>query len=142
MPLEIERKFLLSSPAWTSLVVDKIAISQGYLCSKPWVRVRIKGDKGFLAIKSDGNAIPGRLEYEYEIPFSEARELLENFCPRTIEKIRNVVIVRGVVWEIDVFYGPNRGLVVAEIELKDPSETFEKPEWIGQEVTNIRFPPT
>ncbi|ESU21878.1 hypothetical protein FCR2A7T_03370 [Flavobacterium cauense R2A-7] len=135
---EIERKFLVLSDAFKTVATTQNRIVQGYLNSDPerTVRVRIKGNKGFLTIKGKGNASgTTRLEWEKEIPVSEA-ELLLPLCEKgMIDKIRYEVPVGKHVYEVDVFSGDNEGLVVAEIELNTEEESFEKPNWLGKEVT-------
>ncbi len=138
MALEIERKFLLRSDAWQQNVSRSVRIRQGYLnqarqCS---VRVRSAEGRGWLNIKS-ATIGAQRHEYEYEIPFADAEEMLDKLCLRPlIEKVRHFVKYGDHTWEIDVFEGDNQGLMVAEIELNDPAETFDRPAWIGQEVTD------
>lgn len=135
---EIERKFLVLSDAFKAATVIQNRIVQGYLNSDPerTVRVRIKGNKGFLTIKGKGNASgTTRLEWEKEIPVSDA-ELLLPLCEKgMIDKIRYEVPVGKHVYEVDVFSGDNDGLIVAEIELNTEEEFFEKPSWLGKEVT-------
>ncbi len=135
---EIERKFLVLSDAFKTVAATQNRIVQGYLNSDPerTVRVRIKGNKGFLTIKGKGNASgTTRLEWEKEIPVSDA-ELLLPLCEKgMIDKIRYEVPVGKHVYEVDVFSGDNEGLVVAEIELNTEEESFEKPNWLGKEVT-------
>lgn len=136
MGREIERKFLLAGDGWRGLA-EGIEYRQGYLCAdkKRTVRVRLAGGRGFLTIKGATAGI-GRDEYEYEIPAAEARALLDTLCPQPqIEKKRYTIPYRGHVWEVDEFFGANRGLVLAEIELADENEPFERPDWIGAEVT-------
>lgn len=140
---EIERKFLVTSNDFKTLSFTQNRIVQGYLNSNPerTVRVRIKGSKGFLTIKGKGNETgTTRLEWEKEITVSEA-ELLLPLCEKgAIAKIRYEVNVGKHVYEVDVFSGENDGLVVAEIELTSEDEIFEKPEWLGKEVTgDIRY---
>ena len=140
---EIERKFLVTSNDFKTLAFTQNRIEQGYLNSNPerTVRVRIKGTKGFLTIKGKGNETgTTRLEWEKEITVSEA-ELLLPLCEKgAIAKIRYEVNVGKHVYEVDVFSGENDGLVVAEIELTSEDEIFEKPEWLGKEVTgDIRY---
>lgn len=136
MAQEIERKFLLANEGWRGLA-EGIAYRQGYLCAgkERSVRVRIAGDRGFLTIK--GATIgAARSEYEYEIPVTEAREMLDTLCPQPqIEKKRYTIPYRGFTWEIDEFFGLNQGLIVAEIELDREDQPFERPNWIGEEVT-------
>lgn len=137
--LEIERKFLVASEDFKSLAFAKNYIAQGYLNSHPerTVRVRIKGESGFLTIKGKGNESGiSRFEWETEIPLMEAKNLI-NLCENgIIDKIRYEVKAGNHTFEIDEFFGDNEGLVVAEIELKSEEEGFEKPIWLGQEVTN------
>jgi len=133
--IEIERKFLVTSDKYRT--AESIRICQGYVCSADnrVVRVRTKGDKGYLTLK---NATVGfaRNEYEYEIPLADAEEMLETMCRKPIiEKRRYLYRYEGHLWEIDEFHGAHEGLVVAEIELEKIDEAFEKPEFIGEEVT-------
>lgn len=136
--MEIERKFLVNSNAFKTEAFTQNRISQGYLNSAPGrtVRVRIKGNKGFLTIKGASNESGlSRFEWEKEIPVSEANDLLQLCEDGVIDKTRFEVRVGNHIFEIDEFYGENEGLIVAEIELQSESETFEKPDWIGKEVT-------
>ena len=136
MGVEIEKKFLLKGSEWKKLA-EGTSYRQGYLSSvkERTVRVRTINDKGFLTIKGVSVGAT-RLEYEYEIPFSEANELLDELCEKPlIEKKRYKVDVSGNTWEIDDFFGENEGLVVAEIELESEEQQFEKPDWVGEEVT-------
>jgi adenylate cyclase len=142
MSLEIERKFLPSSDAWRLGVHESFRLRQGYLnnetnCS---VRVRTSADRAWLNIK--GVTIGAqRIEYEYEIPLADAQEILDTLSLKPlVEKVRHLVNVGRHVWEIDEFEGDNAGLVVAEIELGHPDEAFDRPEWIGEEVTHdVRY---
>jgi len=137
MALEIERKFLVVGE-FKSLVTKSYRIVQAYLCSgwERTVRVRIKGDKGFITIKGrDGNSGISRYEWEKEIPVEEAEELLKICKPGMIDKTRYLVPAGKHTFEVDEFYGDNEGLVIAEIELTSENETFEKPAFLGQEVT-------
>lgn len=137
MANEIERKFLVTGE-FKSLASKQTRIVQGYLCSIPerTVRVRIKGDKGFITIKGIGNESgASRYEWEKEIPTSEVEDLLKICEPGVIDKTRFVVKVAEHTFEVDEFYGENEGLVLAEVELADENEKFVKPEWLGQEVT-------
>lgn len=141
MAKEIERKFLLAGEGWRGLA-EGIVYRQGYLCSGPErsVRVRIAGDHGYLTIK--GATISAtRNEYEYDIPLADAREMLDTLCPQPqIEKKRYTIPYRGSIWEVDEFFGANEGLIVAEIELASEDQPFERPDWIGREVTgDIRY---
>lgn len=137
--IEIERKFLVKSEEYKKLAFAKNEIAQGYLNSNPerTVRIRIKGRKGFLTIKGKGNETGmSRLEWEKEIPFEEAKILL-NLCESgVISKMRYEVKFGNNVFEVDEFFSENQGLVIAEIELQSEDEAFEKPDWLGDEVTN------
>lgn len=137
--IEIERKFLVSSDAFKTKAFKENTIAQGYLSSVPerTVRVRIKGDKGFLTIKGASNESGlSRFEWEKEIPLDEATALLKLCEKGVIDKTRFEVKMENHVFEIDEFHGENEGLVMAEIELESETETFEKPNWLGKEVTN------
>ena len=137
MGKEIERKFLLLSDAWRDEVRDSVHLIQGYLVrnEKSAIRIRIKGTRAELNIKQTLDGID-RLEYEYEIPLADAREILEHVALRPlIEKTRHHVVRGDHLWEIDEFDGENRGLIMAEIELTDADEPFDKPAWIGEEVS-------
>ena len=136
--IEIERKFLVSSHAFKSELLCKNHIAQGYLNSDPerTVRVRIKGEKGFLTIKGKTNqAGLSRFEWEKEIPIAEAKELLLLCEKGVIDKTRYEIPVGHHLFEVDEFHGENEGLIVAEVELKTEDEIFEKPLWLGVEVT-------
>ena len=136
--IEIERKFLVKSDAFIALAASKYTITQGYISSNPLrtVRIRTKGDKGFITIKGVSSASGmSRFEWEKEITIAEATDLLQ-LCEGAIKKIRYEVVYKNHAFEIDVFEGENSGLIIAEIELHTEDETFEKPEWLGQEVTN------
>ena len=138
MATEIERKFLLKDSSWKKSADEGTAYSQGYLVGSQSssVRVRTQGKRAFLNIKSATIDIT-RQEFEYEIPFSEATEMLETLCEKPlINKTRYLLKNANHLWEIDVFSGDNEGLVVAEIELNDKDESFEKPEWLGDEVSD------
>lgn len=137
--LEIERKFLVKSDKFKAVAFAKNQIAQGYLNSHPerTVRIRIKGESGFLTIKGKGNESGiSRLEWETEIPLTEAKSLIKLCENGVIDKIRYEVKAGNHIFEVDEFFGDNEGLVVAEIELQSEDEAFEKPEWLGQEVTN------
>ena len=136
MGIEIERKFLLTGSTWKH-IAPGTSYRQGYLNSakERTVRVRTIDDKGFLTIKGISVGAT-RVEYEYEIPVADAKHLLDDLCEKPIiEKNRYKISHSGFVWEIDEFFGENEGLVVAEIELESEDQTFEKPEWVGEEVT-------
>ena len=137
MSQEIERKFLVSGD-YKSQAFDQSRIVQGYISSARGrtVRVRIRDGKGYLTIKgaSDASGI-SRYEWEKEIPLDEARDLMKICEPGAIDKTRYLVRSGRHVFEVDEFYGENEGLVIAEVELSSPDEPFEKPDFIGQEVT-------
>ena len=136
--IEIERKFLVTSDAFKSDALRKNHIAQGYLNSTPerTVRVRIKGDTGYLTIKGKSNETGlSRFEWEKEIPLVEAKALLLLCEKGIIEKIRYEVQVGKHLFEVDEFFGENEGLLLAEVELQSESEFFEKPNWLGNEVT-------
>lgn len=138
MGQEIERKFLVVNEQWRDHITSSNYFRQGYLSNtgKCSIRVRVSDDKGYLNLKSATLDIR-RTEYEYEIPRQEAEEMLTGFCEGpVIEKTRYYVRHDNHLWEIDVFNGANAGLVVAEIELDDIAETFSRPVWVGQEVSN------
>lgn len=145
MPLEIERKFLVKGD-FMPYVTSSERIAQGYLSSVPdrTVRVRIRGEKGYLTIKGIGNAEgTARYEWEKEIPLHEAQDLMAICEAGVIDKTRHIVEARQenspgsrlFLFEVDVFHGANEGLVVAEIELESPEESFPHPEWLSEEVT-------
>src|SRR6187551_3762040 len=130
--IEIERKFLVTSDAFKEESFAQNRIKQGYLSSVPerTIRVRIKGNKGFLTIKGVTNESGlSRFEWEKEIPVDEAKELLKLCEKGAIDKTRFEVKMGNHVFEIDEFYGENEGLVMAEIELASETEPFEKPNW-------------
>jgi CYTH domain-containing protein len=136
MGTEIERKFLVSSDQWRE-GAKPTAIRQGYLLSGPGhvVRVRTYGEQAFLTIKSGGAGM-SRLEFEYEIPVADATVMLDALCPRPlIEKTRFAVDVDGTHWVVDVFFGDNEGLVLAEVELESETQQVALPPWAGAEVT-------
>ena len=135
MSKEIERKFLVKKFLFTPKDEGEY-IAQGYLSSTPerTVRVRIKNNKGYLTVKGKNEGI-SRSEYEYEIPEADAKELLALCEPSIIVKRRYIVDDAGSRWEVDVFEGDNEGLIVAEIELQSEDEKFNKPEWLGEEVS-------
>ena len=138
MAQEIERKFLVKSDAFKAEAVKEMRITQGYLSSVPerTVRVRIKGEKGFMTIKGIGNESgASRYEWEREISIEDTKALLSICEPGVIDKTRYNVKSGEHTFEVDEFYGENDGLVVAEVELSSEDEAFEKPEWLGEEVT-------
>jgi CYTH domain-containing protein len=135
MGIEIERKFLVNGTAWRH--GDGVRFSQGYLNrdKERTVRVRLAGEKAFLTIKGVSVGA-SRAEFEYEIPASDAEQLLKLCDGPVIEKIRRVIQLEGATWEVDEFLGENAGLVVAEIELHSEDQAFDRPEWLGEEVTH------
>ena len=136
MGIEIEKKFLLSGEQWRELA-SGTSYRQGYLNSakERTVRVRTIAERGYLTIKGISVGAT-RSEYEYEIPQADADKLLDDLCEKPlIEKNRYKIEHGGFTWEVDEFFGENEGLVVAEIELDSEDQSFEKPAWIGEEVT-------
>ncbi|HVK56984.1 MAG TPA: CYTH domain-containing protein [Burkholderiales bacterium] len=135
MPTEIERKFLVTGTEWRQ--GDSIRLCQGYLsrAKERTVRVRLAGEKAFLTIKGISKGA-SRAEFEYEIPVVDAEQLLKLCDGPLIEKVRHVVVYKGLKWEVDEFFGENAGLVVAEVELEREDQPLEKPDWVGQEVTH------
>lgn len=136
MGIEIERKFLLKNDMWRSLARGT-KYRQGYLNStkERTVRVRTIDDSGYLTIKGPNKGAT-RVEYEYDIPERDATAMLNDLCEKPIiEKNRHKIDFAGLVWEVDEFFGENTGLIVAEVELESEDQRFEKPEWIGDEVT-------
>lgn len=136
--LEIERKFLVKSNAYKKDASFQTRIVQGFLNTNPerTVRVRIKGNKGFLTVKGRSNdSGTTRFEWEVEISISEATNLIDLCEPVILEKIRFEIPAGNHVFEVDEFFGENKGLVVAEIELEHEDEVFLKPDWLGTEVT-------
>jgi len=142
MPLEIERKFLVHPNKWDVLIKPEgERIVQSYLSFNPesTVRLRIKGPLAFITIKGKSKGI-SRLEYEYPIPVQDAQNMIDQMNLDSIDKIRYNIPCDNHLWEVDVFSGKNKGLIVAEIELNSESETFSKPEWVGEEVSHdIRY---
>lgn len=137
MAVEIERKFLVKDDSWRAQVTRSENMLQGYLASTGHssVRVRLEGDAARLNIKSAGLDIE-RLEFEYEIPAADAREIIDRLCEgRTVSKTRHFVELESHTFEIDEFRGENQGLVVAEVELGSRDEAFERPSWLGDEVS-------
>ena len=136
MGLEIEKKFLITSDNWRTLGGGK-EYCQGYLNSGKGVSLRIRtiGEKGIITVK--GPSVGGkRLEFEYDIPYADATEMLKELCRKPlIEKTRYKVPFAGFTWEVDEFKGENAGLIFAEIELDAVDQSFDIPDWIGEEVT-------
>ncbi len=137
MGVEIERKFLPATDGWRQQG-QPVLIRQGYLSSHPErvVRVRIYGDEAFMTIKSKAVGVT-RGEWEYPLPLADAREFLDRLCEQPIiEKYRRRIDHAGFTWEVDEFLGVNAGLVVAEIELPSEQQAFDRPDWVGAEVTD------
>lgn len=137
MAQEIEKKFLVAGEFKES-AKKATRITQGYLSSVPerTVRVRVKGEKGYITVKGIGNdSGASRFEWEKEIPVEDVRDLLKICEPGVIDKTRYLVDCDGHTFEVDEFYGDNEGLIVAEVELSDENEAFTRPSWLGEEVT-------
>lgn len=134
MGVEIERKFLVAGDFRPG---ERVHFQQGYLCREPGrtVRVRIAGDQAWLTVKSLTTDTV-RQEFEYEVPVTDAREMLELADGPLVEKYRWHIRYGDHLWEVDEFLGENQGLIVAEIELQTPNEEFERPSWIGEEVSH------
>ncbi len=143
MAQEIERKFLVKDNSFKELAYSFSRIAQGYICSGRGrtVRIRIRDNKGFLTIKGPaGENGLSRYEWEKELPLDEAKELMKLCEPGMIDKTRYLVRSGKHVFEVDEFYGENEGLVVAEVELGSEEEAYEKPDFVGEEVTgDVRY---
>ncbi len=138
MATEIERKFLVLNEDWRGIVESNMQIVQAYLATNEFssTRIRIQNDKANINIKSATLGI-SRTEFEYAIPVDDAQLMIDELCVKpAIEKTRYIVKHMQHTWEIDVFSGDNEGLIVAEIELSSPDEAFEKPSWLGEEVSH------
>ncbi|MDY6920349.1 MAG: CYTH domain-containing protein [Pseudomonadota bacterium] len=142
MALEVERKFLVRDDSWRTLPdgteVEGVPFRQGYLptADLTTVRVRLEGTRARLTIKSKNQGLT-RQEYEYAIPQQDANEMLDRLCRQPqIEKTRYYRRENGLLWEIDVFAGPNAGLVLAEVELEHPDQEVRLPPWVGREVSD------
>ncbi|AKF24952.1 adenylate cyclase [Sulfurovum lithotrophicum] len=136
MPKEIERKFLVN-PELLPVLENPHVIRQGYIPTQgtATVRIRISNNKAFLTLKGRATGLT-RSEFEYPVPLEDAEKMLQELCvPPLIEKKRYLILYRGHTWELDLFEGDNAGLIVAEIELDDENEAFEKPPWVSQEVS-------
>ena len=139
MGVEIERKFLLTGDGWRALG-QPVLLRQGYLSTDPerTVRVRVEGEGAVITIKSKSVGAT-RGEWEYPLPLADANDLLERVCQQPIiEKYRSRIAFGGNTWEVDEFLGANQGLLFAEIELGAEDQAFDKPDWIGAEVTHDR----
>ncbi|MGO4919468.1 CYTH domain-containing protein [Maribacter spongiicola] len=141
--IEIERKFLVKSDDYKSVASSKTRIVQGFLNTDPnrTVRVRIRGDIGFITVKGKSNETgTSRFEWEKEIPVDEAESLMKLCEKGILEKSRYEISVGQHTYEVDEFYGDNLGLTVAEIELSSENENFKKPDWLAEEVTgNVKY---
>ena len=140
MKREIERRFLVRGDAWRRQILDRELLRQGYLADddKKVIRVRLFETKGVLSIKQSAGGL-ARNEFEYDIPLKEARHLLEEMrLGFVVEKLRHRLRHGGKIWEVDEFLGDNAGLVVAEIELEKEQEPFERPPWLGKEISGER----
>jgi adenylate cyclase len=138
MATEIERKFLITNDSWRKDAEQGIQMIQGYMGSneKSSIRIRVNGDSANLNIKSKTIGVQ-RSEYDYPIPLDEAKEILESLCDKPfIEKTRFHVMHDGHKWEVDEFFGDNKGLIVAELELDSVDERFTQPDWLGKEVSD------
>lgn len=139
MAIEIERKYLVKSDEWRREMQSTKRLRQGYLCvagatTAAEVRIRRAPERAFVTIKGPGNLV--RSEFEYEIPLADAELMLSQFCPNNVlAKSRHSVEYDGLLWEIDEYFGPHQGFVMAEVELREPSQQLRLPPWIGKEVT-------
>lgn len=142
MAVEIERKFLVRHDDWRPAALSRIGIVQGYLANtaKNSIRLRMAGDTATLSVKG---MTPGmsRDEFEYAVPVADARQMLATLCEEPLlAKVRHLVPCGPHTYEVDEFEGPNAGLVVAELELGSPDEAFDRPDWLGDEVTDhVRY---
>ena len=138
MALEIERKYLVVNDKWKPFAVSETLMKQAYLLASPdlSIRVRVAGEQAFLTIKGATEGIT-RSEFEYPIPVADAEQMLTGLVQGSvIDKVRFRVRCGEHIWDLDQFHGDNQGLVVAEIELASEDEAFERPDWVGQEVSD------
>lgn len=138
MGTEIERKFLVRGEAWRDAVAEQRRIVQGYIAhtDNATVRVRVAGDRATLTLKGTSQGI-SRSEFEYEVPVDDGLRMLDELASGpVIDKVRHLAPIGKHLWEIDVFAGDNEGLVMAEVELADADEEFERPDWAGTEVSD------
>ncbi len=138
MGIEIERKFLVDHNKWQQIAKPEgTHYRQGYLLNDDHrtIRVRITDKQGYITLKGATNGI-SRKEFEYKIPVEEGKEILDGFAISEVEKIRYRITFAGKLWEVDEFLSKNAGLIMAEIELYDENEPFEKPDWITNEVSD------
>ena len=136
MGIEIEHKFLVKNDSYRSMAVSESEIMQGFLSRVPerTVRVRVRGDKGFITIKGKGSGA-AHPEFEYEVPLDDAKQMLSMCEPPVINKTRYIVMHDGNRWEIDEFHGELQGLVIAELEVVSEEYRFSLPPFVGLEVT-------
>ena len=136
MGVEIEHKYLVVNDSYKGMATGKVEIRQGYLNRNPdrTVRIRKMGDKGFITVKGR-NKGELRLEFEYEIPCHDAEEILKLAEPGIVEKTRYFIPYSGLLWEVDEFHGSLGGVTVAEVELTEVDITYQKPPWIGEDIT-------
>ncbi|MEA2059074.1 MAG: CYTH domain-containing protein [Thermodesulfobacteriota bacterium] len=138
MAIETEKKFLLKNDLWRQNAFKAVCLIQGYLKNDKTgvVRIRTAGTKGYITVKGI-TCKASRLEFEYEIPLKDAQDMLKRLCaPPLVKKKRHFIDdKKGVLWTVDEFSGENQGLILAEIELETIDQPFEKPEWLGREVT-------
>ena len=138
MAIEIERRFLVADDSWLTASESSQRIAQGYVLvsETKTVRVRIAEHNAWLTIKS-GTDVLNRLEFEYPIPTDDARTMIESLCDsQVIDKVRHRIQQGDLTWEIDVFNGANAGLVIAELELPTADTPFDRPAWLGEEVSD------
>lgn len=135
MALEIERKFLVK-PGFVPQAELQIRMEQAYLCAQPerTVRVRIAGQQAFITVKGKISGI-SRPEFEYPVPLADALDMMKLALPEPVRKVRHILFFAGKKWEIDVFEGANAGLILAEVELSEPDEAVELPDWVDTEVS-------
>jgi CYTH domain-containing protein len=139
--IEIERKFLVVSENYKKNILSKHSIRQGYLCVEPKrsVRIRIVDEKGYITVKGSASKDElSRFEWEKEISKEDANRLILLCESNIIEKTRSLIEYKGSTFEVDEFHSNNNGLIIAEIELKNKNQYFEKPPWIGKEVTGVK----
>lgn len=138
MSVEIERKYLIKNNKWRKHVIEDQHITQGYIkAENTTVRIRCYKDNhtAEITVKGKRDGI-SRLEFEYEIPYADAREMQDKLCQtRLVEKTRHLIKYKGMLWELDEFHGDNEGLFVAEIELLNEQQAYELPNWVGEDVS-------
>lgn len=135
MAVEIERRFKVNGDSWRGLAPG-VRYRQGYLSveKERTVRVRVVGEQAWLTLKGQISDI-SRHEFEYAIPVAEAQTIMDAMCPMVVDKLRYRIEFGGFIWEVDEFFGENAGMVLAEIELPSEETAFDKPAWLGEEVT-------